>query len=179
MASLAPYLNRRILRNTAPFWFSNFPSSWLFLCKCDKCSFLEIVSEPTSRLFSSCTGWSWKKLELPLFVVEEVGGWGMNLLLNQWVLSGQSRTVVPVLQWFPMIPGWNHGNRWSGCWVTSYLFPTFILPPPIPHGRDELEIRVRLESEKPVGTEWKKEQNGKLFCSECAETAFLWYLKTL
>lgn len=76
MASLAPYLSRRILRNTAPFWFSNFPSSWLFLCKCDKCSFLEIVSEPTSLLFFLLYWMVVEETRIPSFCGRGGGGLG-------------------------------------------------------------------------------------------------------
>lgn len=39
-------------QNTAkPFWLGYSLSSWLFLCKYSKCSFLEIMHEPVSPLF--------------------------------------------------------------------------------------------------------------------------------
>ena len=56
--------------------------------------------------------------------------------------------------------------------LSDELFtPLLTLPPPVPHGRDEFEIREKLESGQPVGTEWQRVW--ELFRSECAGTAFL------
>lgn len=122
----------------------------------------------------------WKKIELLLFVVEVERGLGVNFLLNQWILSWHSlqpkQRSPTYAQPFPMSPCWSHGNRWSGSWVTSYVFPSFLLLPPILPGKNEVEIRVWLESEE-VGTEWW--WGWELFFRECTETAFLCDLKSL
>ena len=39
-----------------PCWVSDFLLSWLFLCRCDKYSFLGTVNESASSLFSFSTG---------------------------------------------------------------------------------------------------------------------------
>lgn len=88
-------------------------------------------------------------------VVEETG---VNLLSRQWILSQlsllseqNSPTEVPAASCGPPRKPWG----WmAGCSGTRYSFRSSVPPPPTPHGKDELEIRVKQEPGEPVGAEW-------------------------
>ena len=88
-----------------PCWVSDFLLSWLFLCRCDKYSFLGTVNESASSLFSFSTGRCGRNQNFLFFVCGWRGRCESSFkAMNSLPAFSQSRTVKPRLQPLPVIP---------------------------------------------------------------------------